>query len=247
MPEAQEKNLSEDLTSRIGSLPDDRSLAELLVKRIQSDIEIHLADDAADAYGLSGLLATYLRDEKSMHSFYKKALKIEPENAVLNHNYSTNSFAFGLIDNAIQYAKKTHGILKDDRDAVEFLFQAMFFTLRVKEASELSEQIIKHNIEKYLPTLNFAQDIQNMFSRSDISADEAQDFLKIAYDLMRAKKLTATARRLHPCGNNSISYKIQLGVDVEQVVDMNILLAEKFASHENASKISTILNVAYSI
>ena len=246
MSDAQQKNISEELTARIESLPEDRSSAQFLVRRIQDDLKGYLKEDPADAYALFGLLATYLKNEEDMHSFYRKALKLEPNNHVFNHNYSANSFAFGLLDNAITYAYKTYSILDDDRDAVEFLFQSLFFTLRINEAMELSDQVKKHNIEKYFPALNFAREIHSIFERSNISFDEAQNYLQVAYDLMREKNLTAVLRRLHPCGTNSISYKIQLGLDVEEVVDMNFLLAEKYASYENASKISNILNVAYS-
>ncbi len=126
---------------------------ELEIKRIKREAEKLISVDPAAAFTTLGIIACFERKISEMHQFHKNALALSNE-AIHLANYAISLSACGLLEEALEYAKRAYDECQSDltrrRDALDLIIDLTYQLGRLEEFFSYADQWQRLTGKKHL-------------------------------------------------------------------------------------------------
>jgi tetratricopeptide (TPR) repeat protein len=227
---AQALPKTQELTDKINSFTLElRRPTDFEIRSLKREInKLNGKIDYADYYDLLGRIAGLENNKNEIIIFFEKAIKLSPNDFMIQMNYGISLKNRGLITLAVEQAKKLVNIFPNDKNALNFLIETLFLSCRFNEAQTLLNNIEdKTMFHNYELTINKAL---NIFNNAHIDDNEAQYLQKLSYSIIEKKNLYSF-QYLNRVSDDSVDITIYVDLPVEEIFDVNWVLAGVLAEN----------------
>jgi Tfp pilus assembly protein PilF len=245
MPQAKTK--AHELLSRINALSESNIPSNAL-----SDIEheakalLRLEREPVVAYVVLGTVACLRKDVKEMKDYFGHALELAKNDPWVLSNFSISLFKLCLFDEAKNYALQVYKLSgRQDSRMLLMLIDTAAFSGKIREASSFVAESDKKTPHSSHPISADVKKAREILQRHEISDEDAERFLKTAYNILNQRGYHADSVDFRLLGGE-ILYRVNVNnVDIDSIVDMNFSLANSLAENNFIPAVSKVITVIY--
>jgi predicted Zn-dependent protease len=241
---AQALPKTNELIDKINSFFSEyRRPTEFEIKLLKKEAENLKKVDYCDYYQLLGQIALFENNKKSMVSHFENAIKLNPNDFVLQYNYAISLQNRGLIKLAVEQAKQFLGKYPNNASALICLVDALILSCRLNEAMNVLNTIDDKTSFNPKNINNLTQGFK-IFNQAGLSDDEAQQIQELSCRLIDDKNLYVFEHE-YTISENILHYIVYIDVPIKDIFDLNWELAGVLAERLNNMRCE-VLNFQYS-
>lgn len=235
------KPKSHELIDRINALSEGEVNDAFIVNGIRRDAERLLSVDAFHANVVLGAVASIQGKHDVMHACHKKSLALYPNSLLAIVNYATSLSRTGFLVEARQYIRRARELYPDN---IAVLRQ--FIDLSIESGRLRDALVALAYWDKLKPTESFSnlgslRDSVQFLEEFNITDDDVENVFEVQQEIIRKHTLPNFTVSLWPLDDSEarwIARRVFLSKTVEEVVGLNIELAEKLAASDFDPKIT---------
>ncbi|MBF0285977.1 MAG: hypothetical protein HQL51_16125 [Magnetococcales bacterium] len=208
----------------------------------------------ADAYHLLALVAGFEGDETAMRECFANALRFEPEQIVIIHNYMMWLFTFGRMDEGVEIGRKYHQTHPESDQGLINYFNALLWTGKYSEISRLFQNPERRTrVESVmdLKEFNKLQDCLSHQVRWGLSDEDIASTLRIACNLLMNKAVQLSGIRIDLLIDPEeeiewICFRMELDRPIAEIVQLEFDLADRIVDADLPSCVTDHVLVGFS-
>jgi tetratricopeptide (TPR) repeat protein len=240
---AQALPKTNELMDKVNSFIEEYRLpTEFEIRLLKKETDNLKNVDYCDYYQLLGMIASLENKKKDIVSNFENAIKLNPNDFVLQYNYATILRNKGLLKLSIEQAQQSLKKYPQNTEALECLFTSLNSSCRLNEAMELFKKVDDKSIFNFNDMDNFIESFK-IFNQAGLSDDEARNIQELSFKLVEEKNIYVF-EHVTEILNGSVSRTIYVDVPIEDIFDLNWELAGKLANLEDSY--SDVLSFKYS-